>query len=213
MNFLQAKQQLSRRLEQDYTSPQFWPFADLGSFINEAYILTCARHNLIETSGTLSLVANQWIYDLASGCHCVLRVYSATTEQLLIPATFNQIAAYDGQWIQTTATTPYLYAMINSHQIFFYPAPSAAAADDITYHYSSIPSAMSGDQEVPDLPKQYHDLLLDYAEGIALLRERALSSKQKAIKCMSIYREKLDALVKKKNNISNKIMQARSWGT
>lgn len=213
MTFRQMKEQLSRRLGEDYTSPQFWPFADLGAFINEAYIITSARLNLIVTSTTLSLVANQWLYDLASDCHCVTRVYCETNELLVKPISWERLIAYDSRWIQTTATSPMFYLTLKPNQIFFYPAPSANDTDAITYHYTKIPAAMTKDQEIPDLPAHCHDLLLDYAESIALLRERTPSSEKKAAKAMGIYREKMEGLRTKKNNISNRVKQVRAWGS
>jgi len=212
MNFLQLKQEIGRRLGES-ADPQFWPLADLGSFINEAYILTASRLNLLETSATISLVEGQWLYDIASNCHCVSRVYCGTNELLVRPISWEKLMTYDSNWIQTSATSPMFYVMLKPDQIFFYPAPTADDADAITYHYTQIPTALSADGSIPGIPAHYHDILLDYAESIALLRERTPSSKKAAMKCMVTYRDKLDGLRRKRDDISSRPIRRRAWGS
>lgn len=213
MTFLELSKNLLRRLNEDVDDPQFWSANDIKDFINEAYVIIASRLSLLSTSTTLSLKANQWLYDLADDCYSVLRVYYTPTSKLLKPMTFETLIRHDMDWIQVSSSSPIIYVPITSKKIFIYPCLDADSTDCITYHYSKIPPKMTSNSEIPDIPVHYHDVLIDYAISIAILRERTPTSKQRARDSLTEYKDKFGMLDSKMNNRSNRVKQVRRWGT
>lgn len=69
-----------------------------------------------------------------------------------------------------TASTgrPVVY-VISSDEIFLYPTPDAVY--EISLRYWRLPQDMTKDADLPEIPAQYHDLLVAYAMSKAYARE------------------------------------------
>ena len=212
MNFLTLKQRALNRLNESVSAPQFWSLTDIGDFINEAYTDLTSGIKLLEKSATLSTVANQMIYSLASDCLEVTRMYYETSDHLINPVSFDTLNQIDSWFSDTTDTYPYYRVHnVGTQKALLYPKVSSSESDCITYWYKYFPSDMSGDSDTPSAPKTFHDALIDYAVFVGLLRVRSQAAKEKAKLFLDTYGEKKKNLSELSKNQVNRIIQVGSF--
>jgi hypothetical protein len=196
MNRGELREKILWRLNQDTDSPQFWEEDFINELIDEAYVNFMSNTYTLETSTTLSLLAYQHLYLLASNCLRVLRVFYATTDKVLDPLSWASLQLHDPHWTETTGTRPEYYVFLPPDKIFLYPAVTADSSDAITYYYTKIPSDLLSDTSSPDIPEVFHDAFIDYPLAIALLREGTNTSIRKAAAYYAKYKEKINSLRK-----------------
>ena len=213
MNFLTLKQRVLNKLNESSSAPQFWSLTDIGDFINEAYTDITSGVKLLEKSTTLSTVANQMIYSLASDCLEITRMYYETNDHLINPMSFDDLIKIDNWFSNTTDTYPY-YRIHNvgTQKALLYPKVNTSESTCITYWYKYFPSDMSDDDTSPSMPKTFHDALIDYACFVALLRGRSSQGKAKAKLFLDSYSEKKSRLEALTLNQVNRIQQLGAWG-
>ena len=212
MTFLTLKQRVLQKLNESISAPQFWSLATIGDIINEAYTDLMAGIKILEKSATLSLVANQMIYSLASDSLAVFRMYYDTSEHLIASLSFDSLIKIDGWFSQTTANYPtQRIHNVGTQKVLLYPKVETSESDCNTYWYKYIPSDMSEDSDTPDIPKTFHDALMDYAFSVCLLRVSSREAKQKSAVYLQNYETKKNKLETLSHNQVNKTEYMRDW--
>lgn len=212
MNFLTLKQRTLQRLNESMSSPAFWSLTDIGDFINEGYADLISSLKITEKSGTLSTVANQYIYSLASDSLGITRMYYDTSDHLIHPFSWERLQKID-RWFNETSDTYPTFRMDNvgTQKVFLWPKVITSEASCITYWYNSIPSDMSADSDSPSIQKSFHDALIDYACAVSLMRERAPESKKKGFAYMEEYTRRKGSLSVLPKNKGNRTAKLRPW--
>ncbi len=209
MNFLTLKQRVLRKLNESVSDPQFWSLTDIGDFLNEGYSDLMAGVKILEKSSTLSTVANQMIYPLASDCLGITRMYYETSDHLIQPITFEELNRIDLWFSQTTDTYPYYrLSHVGTQKILLYPKVVSSESNCITYWYRYFPVDLFFDDDIPSTPKTFHDALIDYAVFVGLLR---IKSWEKAKVFLDIYQTKKQSLANLSKNQVNRIQHVRDW--
>ena len=211
MNFSALKSRVLQKLNESVSAPQFWSIDNIGSFLNEGYEDLILTTKILESSATLSTVADTFIYSLADNCLEIIRMYYETTDRIIRPMSWEQLQAIDRWWVDTANTYPRYHIPLSSQNVFLYPNVSDSESSCITYWFKAIAQEMSADEDVPDTRDTFHDALVDFATFMALLRERTKSSGKKALKFYAAYQEKKASLSQTISNQSNRTHQLGAW--
>uniref|UniRef100_A0A6M3JY83 Uncharacterized protein n=1 Tax=viral metagenome TaxID=1070528 RepID=A0A6M3JY83_9ZZZZ len=211
MNFSTLKTRTLQKLNESTSSPNFWSLVEIGDFLNEGYSDLASITKIIETSATLSLVANQYIYSLDSSCLKINRMYYETDDRIIKPATWADINKQDRWWNETSFDYPKFWVPISTQKIFLWPKPIENESSCITYYFSSLSTDMSDDNDTPAGPDVFHSALIDFACAMALLRKRNSEAMAKSKYFYEQYKEKRVKITNHKANRANRTPRVRTW--
>jgi hypothetical protein len=130
-----------------------WPTSVMQSRVNVINQEICSITKCLKKNDSITSVASQWEYDVASDCQEVLEVYrydgSKYYELTYLP--MNVIAEKDRDWRTTFSTGNMANWFIppNSGKIGVYYGFDSVVTDGLNYYYVAIPADMS---EATDLP-------------------------------------------------------------
>ena len=141
-------------------------------YINQAYVETCAETEALQLSNTVAVASgDSQIADLTSKLSGAIQRIKAVaistggvTYPTLVAVSLDEIlrlrVGSGGAPVATGA--PSRYAMVGAKDMEFWP--TANAATTFTFYYSYLPTALSGDSDVPDagLPEPYATRCLTY---------------------------------------------------
>ena len=212
MNFATLKTRILKKLGESTTAPQKWSLAEIGDFINEGYNDLILHTKILETSATLSTVANQQIYDLASDCLEVVRMYYETTDRVIKPISWVALNKKNKWFNETTDTHPWNYVNISTQKVLLYPKVSTSEADCITYWYKQIQTDLSEDTDSPSGPDVFHEALQHFGCGQALIRERSAASQKEGLRYIGLYEEKKAWLESHSTTRGGRKTFTRRWG-
>jgi len=123
-----------------------------------------------EESSSITTSAGDATYELPANFARMIDLFNSETHQLPQPL---DIREYDN--LSKSEGQPYAYAVIGN-QITFYPTPNAAYP--FTLRYWRLPADMVAETDQPEIPVQYHELLIAYAMKKAFQREDDLQMAQ-----------------------------------
>lgn len=210
MNRGQIREKILYRLNQDVDSPQFWEEDFINELIDEAYMHFVSRTKILETSTSLSLIAYQNIYEFASDCLVINRMYYETTDKIIDPITWSNLVKFDPSWSDKTGDRPERWVFIPPNKIFLYPAVTSDSSDAITYHYSKMPADFAADTTSPDFPAIFHDVLINYSLAISLSRMGAAEYIKKAQGYWSKYQEIVQSAKKFNGRVASRPVRIRA---
>lgn len=142
--------------------------ADIINWINEAQVEIVSRNeNLLQTVGTMNIVANQQDYAFPSD---LLSLFSLSymplgfTSHVQIPQysiqDFNELVnGWDGEAFGSGLT--YCYTTY-SQLIKLFPIPDSNVPNGLKLYYNRSPTVLVAPTGNLDLPLQYHKPILDY---------------------------------------------------
>jgi hypothetical protein len=190
MQFSVLQTRTLKKLGESTTAPKKWSLAEIKDYLNEGYNDLVLVTGILETSGTLSTVANQYIYSLASDCLEVIRMFYETADRIIKPITFEKLTKKHRWFNHKTTAYPLLYANISTNKVFLYPKVTSSESSCITYWYKQIQTDMSDDTDTPDGPDVFHETMILFACHQALLKERNTSGQRKCLEYLAEYEEK-----------------------
>lgn len=135
-----------------------------GTWVNQAYFAACIENEVSETSGTVTLTANTYSYDLTSFLTAaIVRVKAmvvtsaGTTFAPLQYVPLDEILARR----QSSAATGIaeFYTLVGYKTLELFPTPGAA--DTLTIYYIAAPTVLAT-TAVPILPEPYGSKVLEY---------------------------------------------------
>ena len=174
---LQLRTLLRQRLNEG--TAVAWVDADLNAWLNEAARYVATETLCIEASLTFAAVAGTQTYTPTAFNDCIQvnRVeYVPTGQTTSYPIEYADFNNLDAVWwtaqTQTQSTPSYftMWGMYPALKMVFYPTP--AIAGTFTVYYWRLPAAMVADSDPLELPMGWHDLVVEYAFYLSLLRDR-----------------------------------------
>ena len=210
MNRGQIRDKILYMLNQDVDSPQFWEEDFINNRIDEAYMNFVSRTKILETSASLTLLAYQNLYEFASDCLVVNRMYYETTDKMIDPATWSNLVKFDPSWSDKTGDRPERWVFIPPNKMFLYPAVTADSTDAVTYYYSKMPADFTADTTSPDFPAIFHDALIEYPLTVALLRMGSAGYLKMANGYWAKYQEKIKSAKKFNSRTASRQIRIRS---
>lgn len=158
MTFGEIKGRITKRLDDDPTTPATYTAAEVSAAVNEGLQLFALLTLCLERTASLGISATAGFYHLLP----VLSDYLVPLRLVIggvkvKPATLAQLDALDPNWRAAVGTTK-RYIAKGFDVMGFYPRSTATAA--ITYARSA--AALVNDADVPEIPELYHPLLIDF---------------------------------------------------
>lgn len=123
-----------------------------------------------EASDEFSTEANVSSYTLPTDFSREIDFYNTETHELLIP-----VGVRDYDSFPTSTGRPYTYTVVGN-KLVLYPTPDGVYP--LAFRYWKLPSDMVNDTDTPEIPVQYHELLIAYAMKKAFQREDDLQMAQ-----------------------------------
>jgi Family of unknown function (DUF6682) len=129
--------------------------ADLLDYINDAQLDICRKTGMLPEFSQVSPISGQENYILPANCIEVLR------------ATYKGAKLYKTTWQEVDMISPmkdtgtsqgapsHFYVIGNT--IYFYPCPVTSEIGTIKLTYSTVPTVLTIDTDVPQIPLAYHE--------------------------------------------------------
>lgn len=160
----------------------FFSDIELRTWINEGAREIARRTEALRTSSTIAVLANTQDYTAPTDCIRMHRLeFKPTGQTQRMPLQYRDRQAMDVVWGTHSAITvsywPEYYSMWGlppTMTITVYPTPSGAGT--LYAYYYKLPTALSTSGSASattlDVPEGWEDLILDYAESRARLKQQ-----------------------------------------
>lgn len=136
----------------------FWSDEELNQEINDGYLDLAVDAKLLADPFTLTTASGQELYDLPDN---LIAVRAVTFEGRDLPRMpYAERSQDEGP--------PRFYQVIGQ-KLRLFPTPDGTYTVTVLYYYR--PERMANDFDVPEIPEEYHRLLVDYAVARALLKD------------------------------------------
>lgn len=130
--------------------------ADIIRWINDAQREIAHSNDLLQTVATTASVSGQDQYSLPPDLLTLRQVRYATRS-------LNYLSATEARNLGTdTATGEPTHFSVYGAKIDLYPIPSVNDGDDIQIYYTRQPNSVAVSADVPELPIQYHNRIVEY---------------------------------------------------
>lgn len=153
-----------------------WSDAQLTQFINEGVRDVARRAEVLQTKADVSVTAGTQEYTIPTDALRVTRCeYTPTGSSSIYPLEYRDFNAADQIWWTSRATsrgTPVLYTLFGyppSIKTTLYPTPSQDGK--LSVYYYKLPALISTGSETLGVPEGWEDLVVYYAEYMALRRD------------------------------------------
>lgn len=183
----------TKRLGDDPTTPAntYYTRGEILVALNQVYRMACFFTLCLETTVTYNFLT-------ATAFYRMLTTYADWILPLRIrlvggaklrPNKVTELAALDASW-STTAGTPERYALLGFDLVCLYKRPAGTTAASIVY--ARTPTPLAADADVPELPPEYHESLVDGAVTLLRIKEGA----QEFAKTLVNWARFMDAIAK-----------------
>ena len=147
---------ISQRLNEGVTGPVFYPATELTAAINEGLRFFCLLTLGLEQTSTWTPGATfTHMLGVFSDWITVLRILDSTGAQVRL-ATLADLASLNPGW-PFGSGSPSRYVSLGCDLIGLY-----GASGTLTVVYARAPAALVNDSDVPEIPAEYHPLLVAY---------------------------------------------------
>jgi hypothetical protein len=174
----------SQRLNEG-TSPVFYPKAEIIAAANEGQRFFCLLTLGLEQTNLWALSSSSpygHLLSVFSDMIAVLRITDSSGNKIR-PASLADLNSLDANWTSTLAQ-PTRYVVLGADLIAFYPQ----ATVNVSVTYARAPVALAVDSDVPEIPAEYHQHLVNYA----IYRCRIVEGGQELEKTMKYFNMFLD---------------------
>lgn len=161
----------ARLLLDDSAQPYLWSNAEIDYNINEALRQACVRGRLLRREDTVSVVAEQAVYELPDYFDPwqVIRVWLSSQSDIELtkrsrPELVREYCTYD-----LGDGTPIHYRLDGRNgdgPFFIELSPTPDAADTLNIEYIAVPCPLTTDTARPEIPLYYHEKLMS---GVLML--------------------------------------------
>lgn len=199
--FTQLIDAVEERLDENTTTSVFYTNDEIKNAINRGLRLFCLLTLVNEkVAQTFNLSANTNFYDISSQFSdflVPLRVKAGNSR--VLPVQSHELDLRFGNWEATTGTATH-YTMKGLYLFGVYPKP-AGAGSTLSITYAAEPATLSAGSDVPEIPAEFHQYLIDYA----IYRLRWKEGGQELAKSLTFFDKFIGAAKK-----CNAIVRARS---
>lgn len=168
MTFSTLRASVLERLGEESGVSGYYEASDANDALNRAQRLFVLMTLCLEGSGTITTAAaTAWYTVRTQITDWMLPLTVEYDGAKVRPARLSELDALSTTW-QATAGDVERYALLGVDLLGIYKQP--AAPDTLSVTYAKVPVRMDTDSDVPEIPTERHELLVDAA--IALLRMR-----------------------------------------
>jgi hypothetical protein len=135
---------------------------DITDWVNASMRDLVKLNNLSKFKGSTDAVQGQKDYNLPVGVSSLTNVkYAGSMLEYMSQETADQnIPGRDVSSNYPTGT-PQFYTVYNDI-LTLYPAPDTSVTAGITLYYTQLPAPVAADEDVPGIPVEYHNRIVDY---------------------------------------------------
>lgn len=191
MNRGEIRTRVLQLLHEDTSPLRRFPDDEVDLYIDDGYIDIAERTGVVVRTETLDVPAMQHYVRFPDDCMYPLAVKDAAAEWPIDPTTWLWIDRVDRHWIRRHRSRPWVYAAWGLQEFIIYPAYNVPGQIHMTMAVIPETPALSSDSSVPDLPEEYHQALVYYAYGQALLKDADGPRLGRASKQLKYYEEML----------------------
>lgn len=181
----ELKERTYKRLDEDAGDPAYFTPTEVLNAINAGLRALALLTLCIERTANFTIsAATCWhtILDQFSDCIRIFRVRKGATR--IQPTTFHEQDCYSAAW-EATAGAIAGYLTIGCNLLAVTPQP--AGGDTLSITYAACPAALVSDSDVPEVPEEYHQDLVDFAIFYLRLKEGGLELKNAWANLLSFY--------------------------
>lgn len=185
------------RLGEDSADPQRYPASLILSIAQEATrIWSVLVGNTVDTS-QITLVDNTLSYSLPDSFVSIVSVINDQNNLHLDPISWQELYRTEGigrdrRWRDVRSDRPTHYCQFSHDSIWLWPPMSTASGTiTVTFVREEDRDLDAGDSEVPILPVEYHDNLVDYIVARCLLYNARGDRLAEALELLSRWGEAL----------------------
>lgn len=163
------------RLGEDSADPQRYPATLVTSIAQEATRVWSALVGNTNATQTVTLLDDTISYTLEEDFVSLISVVNDQTNEHLYPISWQELYRSEGlgrnrAWRDVRSDRPTHYCRFSHDTIWLWPAMSTASGTiSVNYRPEITTDLTLGDSEVPILPVEFHDNLVDYVVGRCLL--------------------------------------------
>lgn len=191
MNLGEIRSAVYRRLDSDSTSGRFTT-AVLNQLINDGYREAVVRSGVLVGSLRLTPIAGRLFYDLPDDCVRVTRLFRVDVREKVWPVDIERLDHRWPNWQQDSGTRWEWYFVFGLNQIVVGPKFDTVGDEEYELRYELDPgdTALAADTTEPEIPRKWHDALIDYATGRALLYDGAVENLERATLSLGDFQKK-----------------------
>jgi hypothetical protein len=165
MIFSDIRARVLKRLDEDPTAPVSYTAADANNAINEGLQFFGLLTLCVERTVAFPVVAGTGEYQMLSTyADWLVPLRIAQAGAKVRPARLGDLAARDLAWRAASGAVS-RYSHQGGNLLVLYKCPTGGT---ISITYAACPAILAGDNDVPEIPVEYHPLLVLY--GIYRLR-------------------------------------------
>jgi hypothetical protein len=173
MQLSDLETRVSQRLAEGQTGPVFYPQSQIQGALNEGLRLWVLLTLGLEQVAQWTIPPNTTFFHMLAYLAdwiVPLRITTASGAKIR-PAKIQDLKALDQNWIASPLpadTPPSRYGRAGADLLWFYGQPSGAGIV-VNVTYARAPVTMASATDVPEMPIEYHPVLIGYA--ISALRQ------------------------------------------
>ncbi len=161
-----------------------------GTGTNREFVRTLLNHVQLLVNTKLGLVTSerphvmkpfQQVYGLISELYPeIARIVSIHYGSLDLPMTdWRRLHHYDRRWFRALGNEPKVWSPLGRDSFIVHPGVDHELT--VTLHYSIIPTLLTSDDQVMEIPDQHLPLVYDFLEALLLTKNRSLTGEDRAI--------------------------------
>jgi hypothetical protein len=157
------------RLDDDPAGTGYHTGIDAANGLNWAQRFFVLLSLCLEKSATFSLTgATTWFKVRTTLTDWLLPLRVEVANAKIRPARLADLDALDAGW-QSSAGTPERYSLLGLELLAIYKQPAGTTSASVTY--ARIPATMTGSGDSPEIPEEWHPVLIDGAVMYCRLKE------------------------------------------
>lgn len=195
MNLLLMGQLVSERLDEFVSGPVYYPLAETTAALNEAQRFFCLSTLALERTATWSVPSyasnnsSPFFHMLTFFPDWIAPLRLSTVSGAKVrPSRLEDLVSLDSEWINSPGA-PYRYVSLGADLVALYQQP-AAGGTSLMVTYARAPVALVNTTDVPEIPAEYHPLLVDYA----IYRLRQVEGGQEFAKTLGLLAKFMDGV-------------------
>lgn len=195
VTLLEIKTRVWERLDEDSTSPLRYTGARVRQFVNDGLQYMVARAGARINSYTLVTSKGQIFYQLPADCITVLGVDRVTPQEKVWPVDIRELDRSYPSWRAMMGDRAQWYLIFGMDQLVMLPLMSSGGDSyTVTYRQDVGTVATVLDTDVPEVPRRFHDALVDYAVARGLMLNADADALERVVPLMENFHHQVDLL-------------------
>lgn len=139
----------------------------LDGSLNDGYQVTALLTQACEVTSSFNYNASSYVAYLTEDFFLPIRVFFNGTR--LFPVRMGDLDLSVSSWLDADPGPP-VYYFVHASTLWVYPRPTTTGRIKLTQ--AQVPQRLSADSDVPRIPTEHHQTLVQYAYAWELLKER-----------------------------------------